>query len=242
MRVFSSVVALGRTLVIWYERAMPFCEIQSGESPVISPPLNKIRPDEGRNTPVTQLKKVLLPAPFGPIIARISPRSTAKLIRFSAVCPPKRTVRSSVRNSGADAPGKDSSETYSNAADIVLIQFHDGDNRLWTIISPPICVSVVMFSGRGEMAGWRHQRLVPRDGLLDMIDAILDDIDQLGHEVLMGRPSSSGRARHRRSCAVRGCRAADRTPANSGRCRQSPRFCCPSPAAGSRGRGGRGAR
>src|ERR1700730_1175822 len=185
MRVFSSVVALGRMLVIWYERAMPFCEIRSGDSPVMSPPLNKICPDEGRNTPVRQLKKVLLPAPFGPIIARISPRSTAKLLRFSAVSPPKRTVRSSVRNSGADAPGKDSSETYSNAADIVLIQFHDGDNRLWTIISPPICASVVMFSGRGVMAGWRAQRLVPRDGLLDMIGAILDDIDQLAHEHLM---------------------------------------------------------
>src|ERR1700731_4745421 len=185
MRTFSSAVAFGRMLVIWYERAMPLREMRSADAPATSSPSNRICPEEGRNTPVRQLKNVLLPAPFGPIIARISPRSTAKLTRFSAVSPPKRTGRSSVRNSGADAPGKDSSETYSNAADIVLIQFHHGDNRLWTIISPPICASVVIFSGRGEMAGWRHQRLVPLDGLLDMVGAILDDIDQLAHEHLM---------------------------------------------------------
>ena len=58
----------------------------------------------GRRTPVRQLKKVLLPAPFGPMIARISPRATAKLTLLSAVSPPKRIVRSDVRNSVAAAP------------------------------------------------------------------------------------------------------------------------------------------
>ena len=53
---------------------MPFCEMRSGDSPVMSSPLNRMRPEVGRNTPVRQLKKVLLPAPFGPITARISPR------------------------------------------------------------------------------------------------------------------------------------------------------------------------
>ena len=51
---------------------MPFIEIRSGERPVISSPLNRMRPEVGASTPVRQLKNVLLPAPFGPIIARIS--------------------------------------------------------------------------------------------------------------------------------------------------------------------------
>ena len=58
---------------------MPFCEIMFGGSPVMSSPLNTIRPAVGRSTPVRQLKKVLFPAPFGPMMARISSRWTAKL-------------------------------------------------------------------------------------------------------------------------------------------------------------------
>ena len=58
---------------------MPFCEIRLGGRPVMSSPLNTMRPAVGRSTPVRQLKKVLLPAPFGPMMARISPRWTSKL-------------------------------------------------------------------------------------------------------------------------------------------------------------------
>ena len=53
---------------------MPFCEIRSGVSPVMSSPLKKMRPEVGGSTPVRQLKNVLLPAPFGPMMARISSR------------------------------------------------------------------------------------------------------------------------------------------------------------------------
>ena len=85
---------------------MPFWEILFGGSPVMSTPARTIDPEVGRRTPVRQLKKVLLPAPLGPMMARISPRATAKLTWSSAVSPPKRMVRSSVRNSGAaPAPG-----------------------------------------------------------------------------------------------------------------------------------------
>ena len=67
-----------------------------------------MRPEVGRNTPVRQLKNVLLPAPLGPITARISPRCTAKLTWFSAVSPPKRIVSASVRSSGSAAPAASS--------------------------------------------------------------------------------------------------------------------------------------
>ena len=58
---------------------MPFCEIRLGGSPVMFSPLNRMRPEVGRSTPVRQLKKVLLPAPFGPMMARISPRANFEI-------------------------------------------------------------------------------------------------------------------------------------------------------------------
>src|ERR1700745_575156 len=82
---------------------MPLREMRSGDSPVISSPLNTMRPEEGRSTPVRQLKKVLLPAPLGPITARISPRATSKLTLLRAASPPKRMPRSFVRSAG-EAP------------------------------------------------------------------------------------------------------------------------------------------
>ena len=50
---------------------MPFCEILFEGRPVMSSPLKKMRPPVGLSTPVRQLKKVLLPAPFGPMMAWI---------------------------------------------------------------------------------------------------------------------------------------------------------------------------
>src|SRR5438045_303509 len=159
MRVFSKVVALGRMLVIWYERAMPLREMRSGDAPVMSSPSNRMCPEDGRNTPVRQLKNVLLPAPFGPITARTSPRSTAKLTRLSAVRPPKRTVRSLVASNGPAASGKNSSK-----AAAIAFKF--------------------MFSS-GEMTGWRHHRLLPRDCLEDVVFPVLDFEDELTREGLM---------------------------------------------------------
>ena len=83
---------------------MPAREIRLGGSPVMSAPLSRMRPEVGRSTPVTQLKNVLLPAPFGPMMARISPRRISRLTLLSAVSPPKRMVRPSVRSTGAVSP------------------------------------------------------------------------------------------------------------------------------------------
>ena len=43
--------------------------------------------------PPIALKAVVLPAPLGPIIVKMLPRSTLKLRLSTAVSPPKRTVR-----------------------------------------------------------------------------------------------------------------------------------------------------
>src|SRR5262249_13710804 len=107
IRTFSSTVAPGRMLVIWYERAMALREMTCGGNPPMSSPSNTIRPLVGRITPVRELKNVDLPAPFGPMIPRISPRGTEMLTVLTAARPPKRTVRASVLRSGVDSVSAD---------------------------------------------------------------------------------------------------------------------------------------
>ena len=82
---------------------MPFCEIAFDGNPVMSSPSNTMRPELGRKTPVRQLKNVLLPAPFGPMMACTLSRATSKLTSESAESPPKRTDNNSVLRIGADA-------------------------------------------------------------------------------------------------------------------------------------------
>src|SRR5690242_15902014 len=103
IRTFSNTVAFGRILVIWYERAMPFCEMALLGSPVMSSPSKTMRPPLGRSTPVRQLKNVLLPAPLGPMIARTSSRAVSKLTRDNADNPPKRIDNASVLRIDADS-------------------------------------------------------------------------------------------------------------------------------------------
>src|SRR5262245_10073511 len=102
-RTFSRTLAPGRMFVIWYERAMPLREMTWGGSPATFSPSRRMRPLVGRSTPVTQLKKVLFPAPLGPMMARICPRGTVTLTRLTALKPPNRMVTSSVRRIGDSA-------------------------------------------------------------------------------------------------------------------------------------------
>src|SRR5262245_56418702 len=189
IRTFSSVVALGRMLVIWYERAMPFCEMRSGGNPVMSSPLKRIRPAEGRSTPVRQLKKVLFPAPFGPMMARISPRWISKLTLSSAVSPPKRTVRPSVHSTAVTSrPAPARAATSSDAS---------------AVMPPPTTRGAVSRSsyalyrdtrsrprgplvlGGGELAGRREKCLLLRDHLGDARLGVLDLEDELADEGLV---------------------------------------------------------
>src|SRR5437667_90218 len=155
MRTFSSTVAPGRMLVIWYERAMALREIRFGGSPAMSSPANRMRPALGFSTPVTQLKNVDLPAPLGPMMARTSPAGTAMLTSLSAVRPPNRMESPSVlRRGAAPAPSPGT-----------------GAAR-W------ICPAVTL----GELARGRHDRLLFRDRLDDVVLAVLDVEDELADE------------------------------------------------------------
>src|SRR5258708_36765717 len=164
MRTFSSTVAFGNTLVIWYERAMPFCEMRSGGNPVMSSPFSNMRPDVGCKTPVRQLKNVLLPAPFGPITARISSRATAKLTPLSAVNPPKRIVKSSVRNMVAEA-----------SAPALIAGALASNTETLATYAPTL----------GEGAGRREHRLFLRHDFEDPILAFVNVVDEFTNKGLM---------------------------------------------------------
>src|SRR2546429_6159240 len=51
-------------------------------------------PRSGRKSPLTQLSRVVLPAPLGPMMPRTSPSWTVKLTSWSACTPPNRLPRS----------------------------------------------------------------------------------------------------------------------------------------------------
>src|SRR5713101_6492022 len=126
---------------------MPRWEMRSGGSPAMSSPSKTMRPAVGRSTPVRQLNKVLLPAPFGPMMARISPGGTEKLTSLSAVSPPKRTVSPSVARI---APEKTPPRLPSAAGARRSSRFFS-DTRL------------------GELAGRGQDGLVLRDDLHDVV-------------------------------------------------------------------------
>ena len=75
---------------------MPRRKTVGGAAPVTSRPAKTMRPEVGGSAPVMRLKRVVLPAPFGPMIERTSPRETERLTRFTAARPPKRRVSSRV--------------------------------------------------------------------------------------------------------------------------------------------------
>ena len=66
---FSATVSLGNTLLICSVRLMPRRLISCGLRPVMSWPWKNTRPPVGGSRPETRLKNVVLPAPFGPMMA-----------------------------------------------------------------------------------------------------------------------------------------------------------------------------
>src|SRR5262249_11816275 len=122
----------------------------------MSSPAKTIRPLDGLSTPVRQLKKVDLPAPFGPMMARISPAGTEMVTLLSAVSPPNCMVSRSVWRRGGAAPA---GAARSRSAAVTL-----------------------------ELARRRDDRLLFRDGLDDVMLAVLDVEDELAAEGLVILP------------------------------------------------------
>src|SRR4051812_41468458 len=83
-------------VVIWKERPMPSCERLKAERRVMSWPSNTICPELGGSNPLIRLNRVVLPAPFGPIMLLNSPWRTASETLLTATLPPKARDRSTV--------------------------------------------------------------------------------------------------------------------------------------------------
>src|SRR5882672_7625199 len=100
-------------LVIWNERARPMRARCGAARAVTSTPSKRTRPASGRRPPASCPMKVVLPAPFGPMIACVSPSRTSRSMPSVARNAPKLLVsaRTSsiglVEDAGETAPEED---------------------------------------------------------------------------------------------------------------------------------------
>src|SRR6185369_7997857 len=130
---FSSTVMPSKVCGTWKVRARPSRALASGVMPVMSWPSNSTLPEVETRSPVRQLKKVDLPAPFGPIKPRMSPCSSVTLAASTALKLPKafvtsrasRSMGGSFRDSGRLAPGPHPVDQVQNAARLEPGDDHD---------------------------------------------------------------------------------------------------------------------
>src|SRR5262245_31626257 len=101
---FSSTDMRSKVCGTWKVRARPRWARCSGVSAVMSWPSKKTWPPVAGRSPVRQLKKVDLPAPFGPIRPRMSPCSSVTLAESTALKLPKALVTSCASRSMACFP------------------------------------------------------------------------------------------------------------------------------------------
>src|SRR5665213_2845766 len=100
---FSSAVSSANNPPFWKVRRAPRADISCGVSCLISSPRNRMLPESATTLPDTALNSDVLPAPFGPIRAQISPFSTRNDTPLTATNPPNRTVTSRSSSSVASA-------------------------------------------------------------------------------------------------------------------------------------------
>src|SRR3954452_16732051 len=102
---FSSAVMLWKRRMFWNVRPMPRSVNACGGFPVMSSFANHTRPFVGLYTPVSMLKNVVLPAPFGPMSETIALAGTLNSTSSTATRPPNSFRRNSVRSSGSADSG-----------------------------------------------------------------------------------------------------------------------------------------
>src|SRR5271166_2084273 len=70
------------------------CARRRDATPIRSRPNSRMPPESARNSPVTRLNNVVLPAPFGPMISLRSPNSTERFTDEVTRSPPNALLRS----------------------------------------------------------------------------------------------------------------------------------------------------
>src|SRR5919202_1145333 len=107
MRAWSPTRTLSSTLMrpnratFWKVRAMPRRMTWCGRKRSSSWPSKRMAPAEGWYRRLMQLKRLVLPAPFGPISPTIWLAAMSNETWSSAATPPKRMLRSAMERSGA---------------------------------------------------------------------------------------------------------------------------------------------
>src|SRR3984885_7812699 len=99
---FSSAFRCLNRRTFWNVRAMPIAARRWGGEPVMSLPSNNTVPRSGLSTPVMRLKRVVLPAPFGPTTDTTSPAPTENDTSLTAYKPPKRRVSRLISSTALD--------------------------------------------------------------------------------------------------------------------------------------------
>ena len=102
----SSTVRVGKSRAAWNERTRPCSARCSGERWVMSLPWKSTAPASGLVKPATISKTVVLPAPLGPMIPRISPSCTCRSTPRTACTPPKDLVSPRVSSTTAPVRGR----------------------------------------------------------------------------------------------------------------------------------------
>src|SRR5436309_1245090 len=115
--MFWNTVSRGKMLVRWNDRAILSRQISCGGKPVISRPFSVTDPASGRRCPVMRLKTVVLPAPFGPMIAQMDPLPTVRSTPATAWKPSNafRTPRTS-STPGSSEPAAEAAQRPDDAA------------------------------------------------------------------------------------------------------------------------------
>src|SRR3954466_10365648 len=101
-----------------------FARIRAGRS-VMSWPSNSIVPEDGGKSPEITLKSVVLPAPFGPSIARRSPYATSRSTSRTAWRPPNRRPIPRRRRIGSACSGAAASVTRALGGDLRVLRMPD---------------------------------------------------------------------------------------------------------------------
>src|SRR3954469_8413564 len=99
--MLSSTVSPPKSRDCWYVRARPiFARVRAGRAET-SRPKSSTRPEVAGKSPQMTLKRVVLPAPFGPRIARRSPGAISRSTSRTAWRPPNRRPTPRRRRAGS---------------------------------------------------------------------------------------------------------------------------------------------
>src|SRR5688572_6814019 len=136
--------------MIWKEREIPSRAIWCGGMPVMSRPSNRMRPRSGAWRPVSRLKQVVLPAPFGPMIPDSRPGAKCRDTSSSTTWCPKRLCRCWASNIAA-------AHLREHAGEALGLEQHHGHEEQAVPEEPGLGIGAEEVAGDEEEHGAEHR-------------------------------------------------------------------------------------